>query len=213
MSKINGLGRLPARAGIFSKESMLTQNIEMAEAQNTEYRFRYRRDRRTRRLTWITLVLIAAVFTAIAVFVREEYVRAWIIVLLLTVLLLYVLSIPRHIKVDREALEIHCVVEMTRIPIADINSVRKVTRQDTGKLTLLLGSYGFFGYYGYYANLHRWETLKVYASELDNLVEINDIYEDRYLVSCREADRLIEMVMQAKLIGAGDETGDPPREV
>ena len=157
--------------------------------------------------------MIVIVFAAIMLLVKEEYVRAWIIVLLSTILLLYVLSIPRYIKVDREALEIHCIVEMTRIAIEDIRSVRKVTRQDTGRLTLLLGSYGFFGYYGYYANLRRWETVMVYATQWDNLVEIEDIYEDKYLVSCHEADRLIEMVMQAKLINAGEETGVlPPRE-
>jgi hypothetical protein len=94
---------------------------------------------------------------------------------------------------------------MTRIAIADINSVRKVTKQDIGRLTLLLGSYGFFGYYGYYANLQRWEAVRVYAGEWDNFVEIEDIYEDKYLISCREADRLIEMVMQGKLIHAGQD--------
>lgn len=171
-----------------------------------EQRFKYSRNKRTRRLTWILSAVIFAVFVAVALLVREEYVRAWLIVLLLTILLLYVLSIPRYIKVDREALEIHCVVEMTRIPIADINSVRKVTPQDTGRLTLLLGSYGFFGYFGYYASLRRWEIVRVYAGEWDNLVEIEDIYEDKYLISCREADRLIEMVLQAKLIRAGEET-------
>ncbi len=177
-----------------------------------EQRFEYRRDRRTRRLTWITSAVIAAVFAAVAVFVGEEYVRAWIIVMMLTILLLYALSIPRYVKVDHEAVEIHCVVEMTRIAIADIISVRKVTRQDTGRLTLLLGSYGFFGYYGYYANLRRWETVSIYAGEWDNLVEIEDIYEDKYLISCREADRLIEMVMQAKLIHAGEEAVQPREE-
>ncbi len=177
-----------------------------------EQRFKCERDRRARRLTWITAALIAAAVASVAVFVGEEYVRAWIIVTLLIVMLLYVLSIPRYVKIDREALEIHCVVEMTRIPIADINSVRRVTRQDTGRLTLLLGSYGFFGYYGYYANLRRWEAVRVYTGEWDNLVEIEDIYEDKYLISCREADRLIEMVVQAKLIHAGEEAILPREE-
>ena len=177
-----------------------------------EQRFEYTRDRQTRKLTWITLGVITAVFVVVALAVGEEYVRAWIIVMLLTILLLYVLSIPRYVKVDSEALEIHCVVEMTRVAIADINSVRRVTRQDTGRLTLLLGSYGFFGYYGYYANLRHWEVVRVYAGELDNLVEIEDIYEDKYIISCREADRLIEMVMQAKLIHAGEEAVHPREE-
>ncbi len=170
------------------------------------------RDKRTRRLTWITSAAIVTIFVAVAIFVGEEYVRAWIIAVMLTILLLYALSIPRYVKVDREAVEIHCVVEMTRIPIADINSVRRVTRQDTDRLILLLGSYGFFGYYGYYANLRQWDVVRIYASEWDNLVEIEDIYEDKYLISCREADRLIEMVMQAKLIHAGREAVHPREE-
>lgn len=175
-------------------------------------KFKYISDRRTRRSTWIISAVLVCVFACVVLFVGEEYVRAWIILLLFTVLLLYILSIPRYVTVDREALEIHCVVEMTRIQIADINSVRKVTRQDTGRLTLLLGSWGFFGYYGYYANLRRWEIVRVYAGEWDNLVEIEDIYEDKYLISCREADRLIEMVVQSKLIHAGEEAEQPREE-
>lgn len=172
-----------------------------------EQRFKYNRDKRTRRLTWITSAAIAALFTAIALFVGEEYVRAWIIVFISAIILLYILSIPRYIKVDQEALEIHCVVEMTRIPIEDINSVRKVARRDLGRLMILMGSYGFFGYYGYYLNIKRWEIIRIYAGEWDNLLEIEDIYEDKYMVSCREADRLIEMVMQAKLISTSGDTG------
>lgn len=165
--------------------------------------FRYNRDKRTKYLSWITSVAIAAVFALLAVYIEETYVLAWISSICIAVLALFVLSIPRYIRVNHKAVEIHCVVEMTSIPIEDIQSIRKVTRQDTGKLRLLLGSYGFFGYYGYYMNFRRWETVKVYATEWEHLVEIEDIYEDKFLVSCREADRMIEMVMQAKLIKAG----------
>lgn len=173
-----------------------------------EQRFRYKRDKRTRRLSWIITALIAAVVTALALCIKEPYIFAWIMTLFVAVLLLFVLSIPRYVRVDGEAVEIQCVVEMTRIPIGDVQSVRKVTRQDTGKLVLLLGSYGFFGYYGYYMNFRRWETIKVYAAEWDNLVEIEDIYEEKYLISCREADRLIEAVLQAKLMKAGKDTSE-----
>lgn len=169
-------------------------------------KFKYHRDKRTRRLTWITTIVIVALSAAVLLLMDDGYLRAWLIVIVVALLLLCVLSIPRYILVTEDALEIHCVVEMTHIPINDISSVRRVTRQDTGRLTLLLGSYGFFGYYGYYANLRRWETVKVYMTEWSNMVEIEDIYEEKYLVSCREADRLIESVMQAKLTHAGEET-------
>ncbi|MDL2320551.1 PH domain-containing protein [Alistipes sp. OttesenSCG-928-B03] len=172
-------------------------------------KFRYNYDKRTKRLTWIISAVIVAFFAAISLLAGEGYLRAWVISIMVAVLLLYVMSIPRYITVDREALEIQCVVEMTRIAIEDITLVRKVTRKDVGPLMLLLGSYGFFGYFGYYACFRRWDTLKVYTTERENLVEIEDIYEQKYIVSCREADRLIEAVMQVKLTHAGQDANVP----
>lgn len=156
-------------------------------------------------LTWVISGVVAATFLSLALLLGEGYLRAWIIAILLAVLLLYVLSIPRYIKVDGRALEIHCVVEMVRIPVEDIRSVRRLADAESRGYAPLLGSYGFFGYYGYYADLRQWDTVRVYAAEWDNLVEIEDIYEERYIVSCREADRLVEMLVQAKLAHVGED--------
>ena len=176
-------------------------------------RFKYTRDRKTRRLTWIISAVVAVAFATVVLLVAEEYLRAWIVLIMLITLLLFVMSIPRSIRVSGEAVEIHCVVEMTRIAIKDIRSVRRVTRRDTGFLLPLLGGYGFFGYYGYFLSLRRWEMMRVYATQWEHLVEIEDVYESRYLVSCQQADLLIEMIMQAKLLHAGEDSIEhPPRE-
>ena len=115
------------------------------------------------------------------------------------------ISVPRYIKVDDESLEIHWVVEMTRIEVSEISSIGSVERSRfRNRMVPVLGSYGFFGYYGYYFNFREWEMLKIYTTERDHLVEIEDIYEQKFLVSCREADKLIEAVMQAKLDRAGE---------
>ena len=63
-----------------------------------------------------------------------------------------------------------------------------------------LGAAGFFGYYGKFFNLKEFEIITIYASEWDNFVEITDIYDSRTYVSCREADNLINTVMQAKAL-------------
>jgi Mn2+/Fe2+ NRAMP family transporter len=170
-----------------------------------EQKFKYKSDKRARRLTIASIIVIIAALIAILLLVGDSYLRAWLIATFAAVVLLYVLSIPRYLKVTDEAVEIHCIVELTKIAIADISSVTKVERGKDGRLLLLLGSYGFFGYYGYYLNLRHWETVKVYATELHNLIEIEDIYEQKYLVSCNKPDRFIEMVMQAKLEQAGEE--------
>ena len=51
-----------------------------------------------------------------------------------------------------------------------------------------------FGYYGYYFDLKTFEKVVVYASEWKNLVEIVDIYEQRYYVSCTQADELVALL-------------------
>lgn len=171
-----------------------------------ETRFKYRKDKRAKALSWVISILIVALFVFLLLFLDEGYLRAWMVVTFLAVMLLYVLSIPRYIKVDNETLEIHCFVEMTRIMIEDIQSARKVTRREIGPLIPTLASYGFFGYYGYYFSTRLWDSVKVYATEWDNLIEIEDIYEERYLLSCRQADQLIETIMQAKLGHAANST-------
>ena len=160
-------------------------------------RIKYRRDNPPRRLSLIISVLLLLVFAALVLLLTDLYLRAWLIAILLAVVVLYILSIPRYISLKGGVLEIHCVVELTRIEVDDILSIRRVSRDEL-KLALLLGSYGFFGYYGYYADLRQWETIKVYATEWDNLILIQDIYETQFLVSCTDADRLIEAVMSRR---------------
>lgn len=164
-------------------------------------RFKYKLDKHCRRLSVIYIVVMLGVFALIFFAGNGGYLQAWLYSILLAIVALFILSIPRYIRVDDDNLEIHCVVEMTRIEIRDVASVRRITRGEYPRLWLILGSYGFFGYYGYFFDFKQWELIKVYATERENLVEIEDIYEQKYIVSCREADRLIEAVMQAKLEG------------
>lgn len=162
-------------------------------------KFKYNRDKRTWRLTLMWLVLIAAALIVPYFFSEGNYLNAWVISVVVAVLALFILSIPSRILIDSHVLEIRCLVETTRIEIRDIASVRKVSKKDYKALYPVVGGYGFFGYYGYYFDFINLEMVKVYATELNNFVEIQDIYEQRYLVSCRKADELIEAIAQAKL--------------
>lgn len=169
-------------------------------------KFTYNLGRRAKRLSALYILFIVGLYVLVWFLGSDGYMHAWLFSLLTAVVALFVLSIPRYIKVDAEALEIHCVVEMTRIEIRDITSIRKIKRKDWKRIWPLLGSYGFFGYYGYYFDFKEWDMLKVYTAERKNLIEIEDIYEQRYIISCREGDKLINAVMQAKLLHAGKET-------
>lgn len=149
---------------------------------------KYRMDVPTRRLSLIISCCLVAAFGGL-IFLPDAYLRAWSMAMLAAVILLMVLSIPRRIVMKDNALEIQCIVELTRIPLEDIRSITPITREEIKPL-LLLGSFGFFGYYGYFASLARLEIIKIYASELDNLVMIEDIYESKIVVSSRDVEQL-----------------------
>lgn len=164
-----------------------------------EVKFKYKCDKRCKWLTVSYIIIIAAGLGALVFYGKGGYMEAWVISILIAFIALYLLSIPKYIKVDEDSLTIQCVVEVTRIDIRDIVRIRKVERSEyKHRLFCLLGSYGFFGYYGYYFNFRNWEIIKMYARERNHLVEIEDSYEQIYIVSCREGDKLIDAVMQAK---------------
>ena len=127
-----------------------------------------------------------------------DYLPAWGLFFVVCIITLYILSIPRYILLDDAALEIHCIVDLTRIHIEDIELIRRIERSEFRRLWPLLGSYGFWGYYGYYFSFREWTLYKVYAAERNNLVLIEDIYEDTYIVSCDDPDGLIAFVSEAR---------------
>ena len=163
-----------------------------------EKRFTCRLDRRSRRITPAVVMLIAGGCVALHVLGAGDYVSAWFLTFAIAILGLYILSIPRYVKVSDRAVEIICVLETTEIQTADIASARRIDRSETRGLIPVLGSYGFFGYYGYYLDTRSWETVKVYAGNWAEAVEIVDIFEQRYIVSTPDADNLVAAVEQAR---------------
>ena len=161
--------------------------------------FKYSKpDKRCKRLTLIWIISISLVVFAIGYFFGEGgFIPAWLVSLIVALVTLYILSIPRNIVVTETALEIRCIVEITRIRLPELRSIRRVEPDYMKGKYVFVGSYGFFGYYGYYVDSEKWETLLLYCTRLNNLVEITDVYEKRYIVNCEQADELIKAVTAA----------------
>lgn len=143
-------------------------------------------------------MILAGLFVWFHFVLGGDYLPAWGLFFVVCIITLYILSIPRYILLDDAALEIHCIVDLTRIHIEDIELIRRIERSEFRRLWPLLGSYGFWGYYGYYFSFREWTLYKVYAAERNNLVLIEDIYEDTYIVSCDDPDGLIAFVSEAR---------------
>ena len=171
--------------------------------------FSYKSNRRTKLKTLITLTFIIIIALVLYQLYTGGFFSAWFISLVGALMALMVLSIPRRIVLLDDKLEIQCLLDITEFDIREIASMRKVPVKDMRWAIRILGAAGFFGYYGKFFNLKEFEIITIYASEWDNFVEITDIYDSRTYVSCREADNLINTVMQAKaLCEEQDETSE-----
>lgn len=156
--------------------------------------FKYRFSRRTLLLSALYLAVLALIVAGLHRLYIGGYLSAWFLSLVGALVALMALSIPRKIVVKPATVEILCLLDMTEIPRIEIASAGRVEPRQMRWVVPLLGSYGFFGYYGYYFDLKSFEKVIVYASEWKNLVEIVDIYEQRYYVSCADADELVALL-------------------
>lgn len=140
------------------------------------------------------LYVVGLSLLAVALYFLYEggYLSAWFSSCILALLLLMALSIPRKIRLNEERLRIDCLMDLTEIPLEEILSVRRLDNREMRGVLPLLGGFGFFGYYGYYLDVVQVEVVRLYASEWRNFVEITDIYENRLIVSCPQAEELVE---------------------
>lgn len=160
--------------------------------------FKYTFGRRTRWVSIGVLALIVAVVCALYLLYDGGYISAWFLSITVAVIALCVLSIPRQIRINEATIEIHCVLEMTEIELIDVASVERVERQQIKWLLPIVASFGLFGYYGIYFDFRVLDWVHVYASHWDNLVMITDKYEQQFLVSSDEPERLISTIEEAR---------------
>ncbi len=163
-----------------------------------EHIFKYTFGRRTRWVSIGVLALIVTVVFALYLLYDGGYISAWFLSITVAVIALCVLSIPRQIRIDEATIEIHCILELTEIELIDVASVERVERQQIKWLKPMLASFGLFGYYGIYFDFRRLDWVHVYASQWENLVMITDKYEQQFLVSSDEPERLISTIESAR---------------
>ena len=154
--------------------------------------YKYHIDRHTIYRTILHLVIYVILGFGLYYLYEGGYLSAWFTLFIVMLIALMCLSIPRTIVVKEQTVEIRCLLDITELNRDEIASIRRVTRKQIKWFIPLFGAYGFFGYYGHFIDLKRFDRVRMYATQRNNLVEITDIYEDRLYISCNEADRLIE---------------------
>ncbi|HIS33382.1 MAG TPA: hypothetical protein IAA79_00420 [Candidatus Avirikenella pullistercoris] len=153
--------------------------------------FKYSLSKYCKYTTFVVSLLILGIFLYFFFSSSGTYLSAWFMSIALAVCLLFVISFPRRIKITDSDVEIHCVLEMTNIPLADIKRIHPIERYRLKRIIPILGSYGFGGFYGYYFDLMYFRVIRMYATKLSGLVIIQNIYNERYIVNCENPRLLI----------------------
>lgn len=159
------------------------------------FEYKYTIDYKTQYRTLIHFLCFVAIAAALFLYVDGGYILAWFITIVVAVIALMALSIPRKIIVGEEGIDICCISDYTYISYSEISSIRVVENKELKYFIPIFAGVGFFGYYGCYLNLKHMEFVKLYTSKWSNFIEITDIYEDKYYISCDNEDELVERVL------------------
>lgn len=145
-------------------------------------------------MTLIALAIIAGGVGWLFYVSGGSYLPAWFTTVVAASLLLAALSVPRFMQISPHSVEIHCVLELVRIPIREIQHVRFVERGQMRFCFPIWGVYGIGGYYGYYFNLRERRVFRMYASQWRNLLLIETVRGDRYVVSCPDPAAAVDRI-------------------
>ncbi len=156
--------------------------------------YKFRRDRITAYLTSLYILLFLCALVLFVGFYDGGLFSAWLVSIVVAIVLLTLLSVPRDVEVSQGGVKINCLLDITEIDIANITSARAISTRELGVLVPMFGGFGLFGYYGHYFDFRHFRRVVIYTSEWRNLVEIVDIYEDHYYISCRDREAFLREI-------------------
>lgn len=153
-----------------------------------------RYDRLTTYLSMAILLLFVATLTYFYIVSGGSFLPAWLTILGLSVGLFIAMSIPKYVIVSPQSVEIHCVMELTQIKLANIERIKLLSKKEMRYSVPLCGIVGLFGYFGYYVDLRKMRIFKIYARKWDNFVLIDDCFNNRHIFSIENPEEFIKLI-------------------
>lgn len=160
-------------------------------------RYPFQIDRVT--IYWTVLHFVG--FAAVGVLLFYLYIggffSVWFTSFIVAIILLMVLSVPRAIHLDDRSLVVDSILDVTEIELDRITSIKKISPRKIRWVLPIFGGCGLFGYYGHFFDLKHFRHIQIYATEWRYLVEVVDIFDEHYYLSCRDRDALISEIRRA----------------
>ncbi|MFI3315622.1 MAG: PH domain-containing protein [Rikenellaceae bacterium] len=145
-------------------------------------------------VTTIIMLIVVGLFIYFLLSSSGSYISAWYLSLAVSILLIFIISFPLNIKLDNREVEIHGVLEVTTIPLANIKRVYRLESYRMMWIIPLCGSYGFGGFFGYYFDIKNLRLVSLCATKLSNMFVIEDIFNEKYILSAPNATNLIAAI-------------------
>lgn len=153
--------------------------------------------RTDKRCRWITSIFFTFLVAGLALAYYTSggsYFPAWLSTLVVSISLLGVLSIPRRVLLTPFSIEVHCLVEVTRVAFPDIERVKLLEEREMRWVIPFFGIFGLFGYYGHFLDLKKMRTMRLYARRWSNFVLIEDRYGRRLVVAVEDPLALVRTI-------------------
>lgn len=175
------------------------EKIELDSLPKSEndYLFCFHRSNFVKVFTLVITFIAIALSLYFIIGVNSGYLKWWVPLFSLTILALGVISSPVAVNVGTKEIEIHALLEVTRIRLSSIEHVYSLN-STYAKLFIIpvLTTFGFLGYNGRYYDIRNRRWVKLICTEHNNLIMIECIGRKSYVISATNRGELINEITE-----------------
>lgn len=162
-----------------------------------DFIFCYHRSKFVRNFSIIILSLVFLLSLYFILFVNSGYLKWWVPFFSLVILSLGAISSPVAISIGKKEIELHCLLEVTRINISSIEHVYSLNSTYARIYIIpIMTTFGFLGYNGRYYDIKHQRWVKMVSSEHNNLIMIECIGRKSYIISATEREKVINIISE-----------------
>lgn len=163
----------------------------------SDYLFCFHRSNFVKVFTIIITTIAILLSLYFIIWVNSGYLKWWVPLFSLTILALGVISSPVAVNIGKKEIEIHALLEVTRIKISSIEHVYSLNSTYARLFIIpVLTTFGFLGYNGRYYDIRHRRWVKLICTELNNLIMIECIGKKSYIVSASNRGELINEITE-----------------
>lgn len=160
-----------------------------------EYFFCFHKSRFVKTFSIMVFVIALLISLYFIIWVNSGYLKWWVPLFTITILSLGIISSPVAIHVGQKEIEIHSLLEVTRIRLSSIEHVYSLN-STYAKLFIIpvVTTFGFLGFNGRYYDIRNRRWVKLVCTEHKNMIMIECIGKRNYIISATNRAEVISEI-------------------